>query len=652
MMMREMSAGTLCVVIIVCLSLTSVASEASLEDGVNSGWWIPTLIETDNLGSAISPQVVVDDSDAVYSVAVDPSLSLLPLWTAECNQTDAEFGWSVASAGDVNGDGIEDVIVGAHSYDNGETDEGRAYLYLGSASGFSATPSWTAEGNQAYAHFGISVASAGDVNGDGYDDVIVGADRYDDGETNEGRAFLYLGSASGLSATPSWTADGNNWDAFFGISVASAGDVNDDGYDDVVVGAYLYQYGISRIGRAYLYLGSASGLSATSSWIAEGDQTGALFGYSVASAGDVNDDGYDDVVVGAYSYDNGEVDEGRAYLYLGSSSGLSVTPSWTAEGNQAGAYFGISVASAGDVNGDGYDDVVVGASWYDNGETQEGRAYLYLGSASGLSATPSWTAESDHTEAFFGHSVASAGDVNGDGYDEVVVGALGYSNAFAVNDGRIYLYLGSALGLSPTPSWTAESDQVDARLGYSVASAGDVNGDGYDDVIVGTPRYDNGETNEGRASLYMRFNGPPIADAGANKTAIVGEVVTFDGSDSCDDIGIENYTWTFTYDDEVREMYGVSPMFAFDIAGIYVVMLTVEDAEGEADTDEVTITVEEEQEDEDEKNFIESYGLLLGIVVALVIIALLLFFVLKGRKSGGTPTSIEELPAGESGAHR
>ena len=144
--------------------------------------------------------ILVDDEAAVYPVIVDP-LMTSPSWTAESDQANAWFGQSVATAGDVNGDGYSDVIVGAYLYDNGEVDEGRALVYLGSASGLATSPAWTAESNQANAELGSSVAAAGDVNGDGYGDVIVGAYRYDNGETDEGRAFVYLGSASGLATS-------------------------------------------------------------------------------------------------------------------------------------------------------------------------------------------------------------------------------------------------------------------------------------------------------------------------------------------------------------------------------------------------------------------------------------------------------------------
>lgn len=428
-------------------------------------------------------------------------------WIAEGDQVRANFGYSVASAGDVNNDGYDDVIVGAQNYDNGQTDEGRAFLYLGSPSGLASAPSWTAESDQAYARFGYSVASAGDVNNDGYDDVVVGAYVYDNGESDEGRAYLYLGSSSGLSASPSWTAEGNQANAFFGSSVASAGDVNNDGFDDVLVAALFYSNGESMEGRVYLYLGSSSGLSASPSWITEGNQSFAYFGRSVSSAGDANNDGYDDVIIGAYYYDKGESNEGCAFLYLGSSSGLSVEPSWVGEGNQSDAWFGYSVSSAGDVNMDGYGDVVVGAVGYDNPERYEGRAFLYLGSSSGLSASPSWTAESNQADSYFG-VVSSAGDVNNDGYDDVIVGAYFYDND-QLDEGRVFLYIGSSTGLPAAPSWTAESDQYSAMFGSSLSSAGDVNNDGYDEIIVGAYSFDNGQEDEGRVYLYYSLVAPP-----------------------------------------------------------------------------------------------------------------------------------------------
>ncbi len=152
----------------------------------------------------------------------------------------------------------------------GQTGEGRAYVFHGSASGLATTAAWTAESNQASAFFGSSVAGTGDVNGDGFGDVIVGAPNFDDGQIAEGRAFVYLGSSSGLATMADWTAESDQFRAEFGAAVASAGDVNADGYSDVIVGAFYFDHGESAEGRAFIYLGAASGLATSAAWTAEG----------------------------------------------------------------------------------------------------------------------------------------------------------------------------------------------------------------------------------------------------------------------------------------------------------------------------------------------------------------------------------------------
>jgi len=304
---------------------------------------------------------------------------------------------------------------------------------------------------------------------------------------NDGQPALgALSRTQGSPAAPDWTAEGNQPTASFGRSVATAGDVNGDGYSDVIVGAPGY----NGHGRVFLYLGSASGLATTPAWTADGTQPGARFGTSVASAGDVNGDGYSDVIVGAPLYDNGL---GRVFLYLGSASGLATSPAWSAEGIEGGGWFGSSVASAGDVDGDGYGDIVVGAPFprtFQNVQGGRGQVFVYRSTRTGLSTTPAWTLQSNQSGSSFGASVASAGDVNGDGYSDVIIGAPGYTRVVAggatqVEVGRASLYLGSATGLVDSPVWTADGTQPGARFGTSVASAGDVDGDGYSDVIVG-----------------------------------------------------------------------------------------------------------------------------------------------------------------------
>jgi len=471
-------------------------------------------------------RIGVDDKGATYPVAIDPLLSATADAQLESNQANAFFALALASAGDVNGDGYSDVIVGAPGYDNGQTDEGAAFIFLGGPSGIaSGNPSNAAtllESNQASSDFGGRVASAGDVNGDGYADVIVGADLYDAGQTDEGAAFVFLGGPSGVaSGNPSTAAarlESNQDAAGFGISVASAGDVNGDGYADVIVGAYLYDTGEIDAGAAYIFLGGPSGIAngnpSTAATRLESNQASSGFGVSVAGAGDVNGDGYSDVIVGAYQYDNGQTDEGAAFVFLGGSSGIANgNPSNAAtllESNQAGAGFGFSVAPAGDVNGDGYADVIVGAYLYDDGQMDEGAAFLFRGTATGVASANPATAmaqlESDQSSAVFGFSVAGAGDVNGDGYADVIVGAPGYSSGQSL-EGAAFLVLGNASGIVTGNPFSAaarlESNQAGAQLGFSVAGAGDVNGDGFADVIVGSHLYDNGQTDEGAAFVYL-----------------------------------------------------------------------------------------------------------------------------------------------------
>src|SRR6266850_2195955 len=177
-------------------------------------------------------RISLRDQGHPYPIVVDPTL-VVPSWTVYGDQFDERFGASVAGAGDVNGDGFADIIVGAPLYDDLVVDNGRAYVFLGSSTGLGLQPAWTAGINQANARFGSAVASAGDVNGDGIKDVIVGAPLYDNGQNaDEGRAFVYFGSFAGLSSTPNWSAGSGLFSSGFGTSVAAAGDVNGDGFGE------------------------------------------------------------------------------------------------------------------------------------------------------------------------------------------------------------------------------------------------------------------------------------------------------------------------------------------------------------------------------------------------------------------------------------
>jgi hypothetical protein len=374
---------------------------------------------------------------------------------------------------DVNGDGYADLVVGATE---------AVYVYLGNEKGLGAVPATTLTGPSGPgADYGTSVASAGDVNGDGYADLVVGAPATSQLGENPGDAYIYLGGPTGLATTPSTTLIGSAGDQLFGNSVASAGDVNGDGYADLVVGAVGFSKNSTP--RAHVFLGSAGGLATTpATTLTRPDRSSehshTLFGYSVASAGDVDGDGYADVVIGA---------SGGAYVFRGGSNGIAARTTSLSNPAPGDGLFGLSVAGAGDVNGDGYADVVVGTS---------GAPYVYLGGPTGIATTPAVSLTIPYP-AVTVEAVASAGDVDGDGYGDIVVGAIHGSTS----TGPAYVYLGSATGLASAPAMTLTGPlgPVD-NFGWSLASAGDVNGDGYADVVVGAWASLNGR---GSALLYL-----------------------------------------------------------------------------------------------------------------------------------------------------
>jgi hypothetical protein len=188
--------------------------------------------------------------------------------------------------------------------------------------GMTQSAAWTGESNQADANFGLSVASAGDVNGDGFADIVIGASRYDEGMSNVGKIYVYMGASNGLSLYPDWTYTGNIMDGNLGISVATAGDINGDGFSEIIIGSFG-SGGQGPKGSAFVFSGSVRGMTNQAAQIAIQNNPQALVGQSVSTAGDINGDGYADVIAGVI-WDKSNQGPGKAMLIQGSSKGLKL----------------------------------------------------------------------------------------------------------------------------------------------------------------------------------------------------------------------------------------------------------------------------------------------------------------------------------------
>ncbi len=414
------------------------------------------------------------------------TLSPTPSWVADGDTPNMIFGSSVASAGDVNHDGYADVIIGATNY---LSNTGRAFLYLGSASGLASTPAFTLTGSSIGAWLGLAVSTAGDVNGDGYADVVIGG-ASDNCAVLDTPVYVFYGSATGLNATASVTLTQPTPCNAFGVSVATAGDLNGDGYADVMVGA---PHCLSYIGCVYFYLGSPSGLAPTPTFTATGAVDIKFFGSTTNPAGDVNGDGFSDIMVTArYS----DTNQGLAYVYLGSVTGINPMPALTLAGAISYSPTGNGAGSAGDVNGDGYADFLTALN-------APFEVHLYLGGPT-LTDTPALTLTNSHLQF-----VSAAGDVNGDGYADVMVSEPnpGYT-------GSVSIYAGSTTGLQTTPIFTATSGFAGDVYGGALSTAGDVNGDHVDDILVAAYYHQN---YAGRVYVYHGVaDAPPYIPPQAN----------------------------------------------------------------------------------------------------------------------------------------
>lgn len=494
------------------------------------------------------------------------------------------LGDSVSGAGDINGDGFDDLAIGALGVDPtgysiyGPTAfTGETYVVFGKAGGFTATldprdldglNGFAIEGVSGGDAAGTSVSYAGDVNGDGISDLLIGSESASRmGYSRIGEAYVVFGRQDfGSDSFKLASLDGTNGFVIQGVSegdrtgrsVSGAGDFNGDGIDDILIGARgADPVGKDDAGSTYVVFGSDStfppsisptSLNGINGFTLVGAEAGDESGGSVSAAGDVNSDGVDDVIIGARLYGLGS-SRGGAHVVFGKQAPTSAlvdlgelngVNGFSIDGFRDSGGAGYSVSEAGDVNGDGIDDVIVGAPFSDGrligspfpglkGPPRVGQVFVVFGQEDGY--PPRFDPESlDGTNGFFlqgssggdqlGASVSGAGDINGDGIDDIVIAGPFGDPIGRVNAGEVYVVFGRDTPRGNSFPAILDLDSIDGsngfkvngideddRIGISVGRAGDINGDGADDLIIGAPRA-GGEFQQYGGEAYMIFGRP------------------------------------------------------------------------------------------------------------------------------------------------
>ncbi len=516
---------------------------------------------------------------AVLNSADTIDLTKLPAHAGFIVQSDLptdHVGWSVSVVGDINGDGFEDFALGAPFMDGrlGAYNSGRVYVVFGGAwafgqsvtaggydravmdlTGFTDAQGFMVFGDAKGDVAGWSVSGAGDINGDGFADLAIGAWHGSDGGADAGEAYIVFGRSGAFGQTvvsggtsqqilyldtllagDGFIVQGDSAGDHLGRSVAFLGDINGDGFGDLAVGAPIDNVGggLSGLGSGAVYVvfGQSGGfgqtvnsggndrqvidvssLKAAEGFLIRGDTGYDDAGYSVAAAGDVNGDGFADIALGAPQHLTAKA--GAAYIIFGHDGGsafgiadfltqrqtidltlLSAGEGFVIRGDSKYDAAGLSVSTAGDINGDGFDDLIIGAPYGDDAGGDVGEAYVVFGHAGAfpavnlksLSQAQGFIIEGQSLGGRFGHSVAAAGDVNGDGYDDLIIGAP-YADDAGWDAGAGYVILGHGGFFGQTVN-TAGGDRQVLKVGNLMPS------DGYQ--ILG---------DEGRTSTVGDFSG-------------------------------------------------------------------------------------------------------------------------------------------------
>jgi len=462
-----------------------------------------------------------------------------------------ESGTAVSVAGDINGDGIDDLVIGAPYATPSANYAGSSYVVFGSdqglpsplnLSGLNGSNGFVINGSSAYDFSGNSVSAAGDINGDGIDDLVIGAPGSTSGAAYSGTSYVVFGSDQAWASTLDLPSlDGSNGFVINGVSaydesgtsVSAAGDINGDGIDDLIIGAPY-----AGAGAGYVVFGSdqafastldLSGLNGSNGFMIDGVDVGDSLGGSVSAAGDINGDGIDDVIISAIFAGTVGNYTGASYVVFGSDqawastldlSGLNGSNGFVINGVSAGDESGTSVSAAGDINVDGFDDLIIGSSLADPNGDGSGASYVVFGSdqawasslnLAGLNGTNGFVINGVSAGDNSGTSVSAAGDINVDGMDDLIIGAP-LADPNGDGSGASYVVFGSdqawasslnLSGLNGTNGFVINGAGAGDNSGTSVSAAGNINGDGFDDLMTGAPLADPNGVSSGAS--YVVF---------------------------------------------------------------------------------------------------------------------------------------------------